>query len=182
MLSGETAVGKHPALVVETMRRIISVTEIGAAEAIGPGSANTVSKMEELPYRSSALANGALKVADSSNAKAIVTWSQAGGMARYLSRTRLEIPILAYTSSEVAARRMALLAGVTPIRCDPPASGRLRDWTDHVEHDLKQLGIAQNGDIAVLLAGKPLGELRSQDLLAMLRLGDPNSGFRAQST
>lgn len=182
MLSGETAVGKHPTLVVETMRRIISVTEAGAAEFIDPKTPDSTSKLEELPYRSAALANGALEVAASSNAKAIVTWSQAGGMARYLSRTRLDIPILAYTSSEVAARRMALLAGVTPIRCDPPVSGRLRDWTDLVEHDLKQFGIARDGDIAVLLAGKPLGALRTQDLLAMLRLGDPSSGFRAQST
>ncbi len=181
MLSGETAVGKHPTLVVETMRRIISVTEHGGEHEQNANPIANESKLEELPYRSAALANGAIEIAISSQAKAIVTWSQAGGMARYLSRTRLDMPILAYTSSEVAARRMALFAGVTPIHCEPPASGRLRDWTDHVEHDLKQLGIADNGDIAVLLAGKPLGALRTQDLLAMLRLGDQSSGFRAPS-
>ncbi len=178
MLSGETAVGKHPPLVVETMRRIISVTETGATDLDRLRTRAELTKLEELPYRSAALAKGAREIANDVDAKAVVVWSQAGGMARYLSRTGLSIPILAYTSSEVAARRMTLLAGVTPLRIDPPESGRLRDWTDVVERDLERLCIASDGDAAILIAGKPLGALRAQDLLAILRIGDQDSGFR----
>jgi len=181
MLSGETAVGKHPPLVVETMHRIISVTENGATDLDRVRTRAELTKLEELPYRSAALAKGAREIAVDADAKAVVVWSQAGGMARYLSRTGLSIPILAYTSSDVAARRMTLLAGITPLRVDPPNSGRLRDWTDIAEADLKRLGIADLGDAAILIAGKPLGTLRAQDLLAILRIGDRDSGFRVSS-
>jgi len=178
MLSGETAVGKHPALVVETMRRIIGVTETGASDFDRVRTRAELTKLEELPYRSAALAKGARVIVQESGAKAVVVWSQAGGMARYLSRTGMTVPIIAYTSSAVSARRMTLYSGVTPIHVDPPSSGRLRDWTDLVELDLIRLGFASVGDVAVLIAGKPLGAFRSQDLLAMLRIGDQNSGFR----
>jgi len=177
MLSGETAVGKHPALVVETMRRIIAVTEEGVRDAPpGPG---TLPKLEELPYRSAALASGAWHIAREAHAKVVVVWSQNGGMARYLSRNDFRIPILAYTSSTVAARRMTLLANVYPIVTAPPTSGTLSEWTDVVERDLRARELAGDGDIAILIAGKPLGGVRAQDLLALLRVGDRASGFRA---
>lgn len=178
MLSGETAVGKHPVLVVETMRRIISVTEAGCEEV--PYEARSRAKLEELPYRSGAMANGAWHIARETGARVVVTWSQAGGMARYLSRNDFRIPILAFTSSTVAARRMALLANVYPIVAMPPESGTLADWTDMVEEELERLDLASAGDVAILIAGKPLGTTRAQDLLAILRVGDRESGFRAQ--
>lgn len=177
MLSGETAVGKHPALVVETMRRIISVTEAGCAEV--PHETHSRAKLEELPYRSAAMANGAWHIASETGARVVIVWSQAGGMARYLSRNDFRIPILAYTSNTVAARRMALLANVYPIVAQPPASGTLSDWTDTVEEHLRERQLAADGDMAILIAGKPLGTTRAQDLLAMLRVGDRNSGFRS---
>lgn len=177
MLSGETAVGRHPALVVETMRRIISVTEAGCADTSLERQVRA--KLEELPYRSAALANGAWHIAREAGARVVVVWSQAGGMARYLSRNDFRIPILAYTSNTVAARRMALLANVYPIVAQPPASGTLADWTDMVESHLRERQLAAEGDIAILIAGKPLGTMQAQDLLALLRIGDRNSGFRA---
>ncbi len=178
MLSGETAVGKHPALVVETMRRIIEVTEIGLAEV--PYETSLRPHLEELPYRSAALANGAWHIARETGARVVITWSQAGGMARYLSRNDFRIPILAYTSSVTSARRMALLANVYPIVSEPPPSGTLADWTDMAEQKLREMGLAGDADMAILIAGKPLGTTRAQDLLAILRVGDRASGFRSE--
>lgn len=177
MLSGETAVGRHPALVVETMRRIIEVTEAGLAEV--PYETNLRPRLEELPYRSAALANGAWHIAREAGARVVVTWSQAGGMARYLSRNDFRIPILAYTSSVTFARRMALLANVYPIVSQPPPSGTLADWTDMAEQKLREMHLADDGDVAILIAGKPLGTTRAQDLLALLRVGDHAGGFRS---
>ncbi len=177
MLSGETAVGKHPDLVVDTMRRIIQVTEGRIDELATRGT--IPQRLEEYPYRSAALAHGAWHIADELGAKCVAVWSQIGGMARYLSQHNFRVPIYAYTSSRVAARRMALYGGVTPICIEPTGQGRLRDWTDEVEQRVIADGIARDGDAVVLIAGKPLGEVQAQSTLAILRVGDRASGFRA---
>ncbi|MCC5823341.1 MAG: pyruvate kinase [Phycisphaerales bacterium] len=177
MLSGETAVGRHPDLVVDTMRRIIQVTEARIDE-LAPVT-GVPKRPDEYPYRSAALAHGAWHIANELDAKCVVVWSQIGGMARYLSQHNFRVPIYAYTSSRVAARRMALFGGVTPICIEPPGYARLRDWTDEVEARLIADGLATDGDPVVMIAGKPLGEVQAQSTLAILRIGDPASGFRA---
>jgi pyruvate kinase len=178
MLSGETAMGRHPALVVETMRRIIQVTEVRLDE-ISNARITAPKRLDEYPHRSSALAHGAWHIADELGAKCVVVWSQIGGMARYLSQHNFRVPIYAYTSSAVAARRMALYGGVTPVCVEPPGQGRLRDWTDEVEQRMQADDIAGPGDSIVMIAGKPLGEVQAQSTLAILRMGDQASGFRS---
>jgi pyruvate kinase len=121
MLSGETAVGKHPALVVETMRRIIAAAEGRISEL--PHVEAPPSKLWNLGTQRRQLAHGAWHIARDIGAKLIVCWSQAGGTARYLSQNDFRVPIIAYTTSVMAARRMTLLKGVTPF-----GPRRLRDW------------------------------------------------------
>ncbi len=176
MLSGETAVGAHPHIVVETMQRIIKITESRMDQIVH--RSGTPTDMKEYPFRSAALAKGVWHMAEELNAKAIVVWSQAGGMARYLSQYDFRVPIYAYTSSRIAAHRMALFGGVTPIYTQPPETGRLRDWTNQVEHLIESEGITQQGDAVLLVAGKPLGALLAQSTVSILRMGDSSSGFR----
>ncbi len=176
MLSGETAVGKHPDLVVETMRRIIQAAERRIAEL--PQNPSLAANLPEFPYRSAALAVGAWHVAMHADAKLVVVWSEAGGMARYLSQHEFRVPIIAYTTREVAARRMAMFGGVTPVVRNPPESGSLAEWTGDVERRILERSWASEGDAVILIAGKPLGGTIAQDILSILRLGDPHSGFR----
>ena len=176
MLSGETAVGKYPDIVVETMQRIIKVTEARMDELAHAQGAPV--DLKEYPFRSAALARGVWHMAEELEAKAVVVWSQAGGMARYLSQNNFRIPIYAYTSSPIGSRRMALFGGVTPILTDPPHKGRLRNWTDQVEDMLVARELVQEGDPVLLVAGKPLGAILAQSTVAILRVGDPASGFR----
>lgn len=176
MLSGETAVGKNPEIVVETMQRIIKVTESRMDQIIHTNGVPT--DMKEYPFRSAALAKGVWHMAEELNAKAIVVWSQAGGMARYLSQFDFRVPIYGYTSSKMASHRMALYGGVTPIYTQPPETGRLRDWTNQVENLIRSEGITEDGDAVLLVAGKPLGALLAQSTVSILRMGDASSGFR----
>lgn len=178
MLSGETAVGAHPDVVVETMQRIVKVTESRMEEILVHQGEPA---LKEYPFRSAALAKGVWYMADELGAKAIAVWSEAGGMARYLSQHNFQVPIYAYTSSQIASRRMALFGGVTPVYTPPPESGRLSDWTDMVESLLEADGITQQGDTVLLVAGKPLGALLAQSTVSILRMGDPASGFRESS-
>lgn len=177
MLSGETAVGRHPSLVVETMRRIVAVAEGRLAEQPFQSSAPT--KLVESKYATAALAHGAWQVAADSGAVLVACWSQNGGTARYLSQNNFRIPIFAWSSSERATRRMALLSGVTPVLGEPPASGLLAEWNARVDEYLLAHKHARPGDIIIILAGKPLGEARVVNTIAMHRVGETKSGFRS---
>ena len=92
-----------------------------------------------------ALAHGAWSIAHDLDAKVVACWSQNGGTARYLSQNRFNIPIIAYSSSSQATRRMVLLRGVTSVLTEPPASGRLLDWNVMVDQYVRANGLARKG-------------------------------------
>jgi pyruvate kinase len=178
MLSGETAVGKHPALVVETMRRIIAAAEKRMAEL--PMTDDPPQKLVESRYATAALAHGAWHIARDIGAKLIVCWSQAGGTARYLSQNDFRLPIVAYSSSVAAARRMGLLKGVTAVRAEAPAG--LGDFTTMAERDMLNRGWVEHGEPVVLMAGKPLGQAKATNSIAVLYVGDPIGGYRSHKS
>ncbi len=169
MLSAETATGRHPVTVVETMARIIRFAESHMA-APSPQH-QSPSRMADQHKGTAALAHGAWRIAHDLDAKAVVVWSQAGGTARYLSQNRFSIPIIAYSSDPAACRRMALLRGVTPVQMQPPASGTISAWAALVDESLMQMGVAQMGEAIVLLAGRPLGQAKRTNTLAIHRIG-----------
>lgn len=176
MLSGETAVGKHPALVVETMSRIARATECALARS--ESKASPPQRLKQTRYRTAALAHGAWHLAEDLDAKAIVCWSQLGGTARYLSQNGFDIPILAWSCDAAATQRMALLRGVWPVLQQPPVGGRLADWTDVVESYLLEHRWAEAGDQVLLVAGRPLGVARVVNSISVLEVGDPSGGYR----
>jgi len=176
MLSGETAVGKHPDLVVDTMRRIIESAESWIDHLPHEPSE---SDLPEFRFRSAALALGAWHVAKKGEAKLVAVWSESGGMARYLSQTDFRLPILAFSSSGASCRRMNFLGGVVPIESPPPEDGTLASWTAQVESVVLERGYAAEGDTVVLIAGKPLGSVLGQDSMSILRVGDTGTGFRS---
>ena len=124
-----------------------------------------------------ALTTGAWHAAKSCEAVAIACWSENGGTARYLSQMGFHIPILVCSTDNRATRRMALLPGITPVVATPPASGRLSDWNDWAEAHLREIGWADQGDWVVLLAGKPLGESKRTNTMALHRIGDEHAGY-----
>jgi pyruvate kinase len=176
MLSAETATGKHPALVVETMRRIVLAAETKIAEeCTAPSPARRVI---ETKYRTAALAHGAWYVARDLGAKLVVCWSQRGGAARYLAQTGFPIPIIAYSSDERETRRMALLRGVTPMCTSVPDGGSLAEFNKKVDQDLIDRGWAKPGDPIIIIAGRPLGEHAAANTIAVHYVDNPSMGFR----
>ncbi|MGH7131456.1 MAG: pyruvate kinase [Phycisphaerales bacterium] len=178
MLSGETAVGKHPVLVVETMRRIVMAAEerMAARLLMRP---SPPAEVIQTGYRTAALAHGAWYVARDVGARLVVCWSQSGGLARYLSQMGFAVPVVAYSSSAVQTRRMALLRGVTPVCEAPPADARLSSWNKSVDAMLIARGWANKGDAVVLIAGRPLGKSKPTNTLAVHYVGEESAGFMA---
>jgi len=178
MLSGETATGRHPALVVETMGRIIAAAEEYIRS--GPARATAPTRVQEGHHGTAALAMGAWSIARDIGACVVVCWSQHGGTARYLSQAGFSVPIVAYSSDARATRRMALLRGVTPMCVQPPASGRMTDWNTRVDQDLLDRGLVRAGDAIVLVAGRPLGVAKATNTVAIHRVGEAAGAYRGQ--
>ncbi len=174
MLSAETATGKHPALVVETMARIIAAAEEQLRLAPLPDTPPT--KLLPTHLGTAALAHGAWSIARDLNAKVVACWSQQGGTARYLSQNRFNIPILAYSSCAQATRRMAILRGVTPICAEPPAT--LSEWNAAVDRHVQARGLASEGDAIVLLAGRPLGKAKATNTITIWKVAEEGATMR----
>jgi pyruvate kinase len=170
MLSAETAVGRHPALVVDTMRRIILAAE--ARIAGSPPRATPPSKLVESRYRTAAMAHGVFDIACDVGARLILCWSQNGGTARYLSQNNFRAPIVAYSSDERATRRMALLFGVRSVYAEPGLPGGLRGWIDRAEADVVSREWARPGEPIVVLAGEPFGQVRSTNTIIVRNIGE----------
>ena len=155
MLSAETATGKHPTLVVETMARIVRAAEERIDEQ--PYHPGAPARLVAIQDRIVALAHGAWHVAHDTAATLVVCWSQLGQTATALSSIGFRVPIIAYSSNERATRRMAILRGVTPVFTPTPKTPYVADFIDYANSDMIRRGLARPGDRAVFVAGKPVG-------------------------
>ena len=153
MLSGETAVGEHPDLVVDTMTRIIRAAEERMASL--PRRSTPPKIFSDLNDRSAAIAHGAWHIAQEFDAELVVCWSQKGTSARFLSQNNFHIPIVVYSSDHRFTRRMALLGGISPFHRDPP--GGFSAFVKMAEKDLIDSGWARPGSRIVILGGEPFG-------------------------
>lgn len=110
MLSGETAVGKYPALTVKTMSKIAEKTE----SCIDYGKSFSTSGFA-IKNSVDAISHSTACMAIDIHAKAIVVCSISGITARMVSRFRAPIDIIGMTTNEKTWRKLALSWGVTPV-------------------------------------------------------------------
>ncbi len=170
MLSGETAVGKHGDLAVDTMRRIAIETERNVL--MSPRrQPRTAAKLVESRNRLSALAHGAFYVVHDSAAKIVAVWSQSGDAAALLSQIGIQREILAFTTEPRVAARMALFASVTPILRKVAPEHR-SDFDPLVDKYVLENGLGKRGDRVVVLAGKPLGSAGTVNSISLHNIGD----------
>ena len=111
MLSGETAVGRHPVRVVEVLDAIIR-----DAEMLPPAWMDRVAEAEAVEH-GTALCDAAVTLSDRTDAAAIVAVTREGRTARLLSARRPHAPVVAATDRDEVARRLALWRGVVPMTC-----------------------------------------------------------------
>jgi pyruvate kinase len=144
MLSGETAVGAHPARVVRTLDAVIR-----DAEAIAPRPPDGVAMHVTDIAHSRALCEAALTLAQSGQARAIVAVTRQGKTPRVLSALRPGLPILTLAPTDTLARRLVLLRGVEPMVADPNAGFQQASLA--VRRHVAHLGWLETGDRVVFV-------------------------------
>ncbi len=108
MLSGETAMGAHPPLVVETMDRI--VRDVERSDEYAAHIEQNVPAADA--PQTDALARAARYLVDDIEASAIVAASESGYTAQKVSKFRPSVPVVGSTPSDEVRRRLALSWGI----------------------------------------------------------------------
>jgi pyruvate kinase len=151
MLSGETAAGKYPVQVIETMARI--VVEAEAQQLVQPRPWHHTTDI------STGVAAAAVEAADRLGAAALIAYTESGRTARIISELRPKTPIFAFTPRHDIVRRLSLYWGVRGLVAPPLAnSDQLIAWTRKVCVEKK---LAPKGAVIVIVAGQPSGEGRT---------------------
>ncbi|MEM9295302.1 MAG: pyruvate kinase, partial [Planctomycetota bacterium] len=169
MLSGETAVGKHATAVVQTMARTARTTEAYMHER-SDRAPRPPRIAQESRYRTAALAHGVATMCHDLHPKFIVMWSELGGGARYMSKHRLEVPVIAVSSNREALRQMALLFGVWPVFMERPPDRAA--FLAEIDKLLLESGLGETGDPVVVVKGDPLGIPGVTNVVRIHYLGD----------
>lgn len=151
MLSGETAAGKHPVLVVETMSRIAEQAE---------KSVNYKKLFYDTSFRiknsMDAVSHAVCGMSMDIDAKAIVVCSISGITARMVSRFRSPVEIIGLSVNEKTKNQLALSWGVDPVLCDVYPSIEVLFYTAKKIAE-KKLGL-KKGDKIIITGGTRAGE------------------------
>jgi len=145
MLSAETASGKYPVKVVETMIRVVLGAESHPMPDINLGDSH-FKKIDE------AVAMATAWTARRMHAQAILSMTESGSSALMMSRVERYIPIYALTRHDRTRRRMALCRGVFPVLFDPSSLDSLVAVREAVEA-IKQRGLVKDGDRVLITKG-----------------------------
>jgi pyruvate kinase len=145
MLSGETAVGKHPVEAVEMMHRIVVRAETTMLRE-PPEERGRMGHAQAICHAATGLAED-LKVA------AIAAFTRTGRTGQLLSIERPRVPIYVFTSEAHVYRRLALWWGVTPIleQFSTDSDGMIRE----IEGSLLARQALVPGDLAVVVGALP---------------------------
>lgn len=113
MLSGETAMGDHPAKVVKTMAQIAVQAENDAFEM---GVYAGLKYDNDADDTTNAICDAACTTAKDLDAKAIIAVTKSGYTARRVSKYRPQEPIIAPTPNLKTYHQLSLSWGVYPVK------------------------------------------------------------------
>lgn len=167
MLSGETAVGHDPALVVEVMDRIATVTEREMGD--GPRCAMPKARPGETGR---AISEAVANVAHELGADAVMCLTLSGTTARRISKHRPQAPVYAITPRIETVRALQLAWGVVPVHLPDLVPGGDRGFNVERALDvaiscLQEKGLLGRGKTLVCAAGLPFHRAGETNLIAV---------------
>jgi len=164
MLSGETAVGKHPIKTIASVHRICLQAE--QEREIRVSRHRIDSHFEQMDE---AIAMGAMYLANHLNVKAIAALTESGATTLWMSRISSGIPIFAMTPDEHTARRVTLYRGVYPIKFERSHDDHASLNRDMVD-ELERRGVVSESDIVIITKGD-LEVAGSTNALKLVQVG-----------
>ena len=163
MLSGETAMGDHPARVVEVMAKIVRQAESDAISMNMFADRSFVREMDT----ANAICDAACTTAKDLNAQAIIAVTKSGHSARRLSKFRPTEPIVASTPEVKTYHQLSLSWGVHPVLalCQENEEKLFL----HALDCAKQIDVVKRGDTVVILGGAPINVSGNTNMIKVLK-------------
>ncbi|MBS4016822.1 MAG: pyruvate kinase [Dechloromonas sp.] len=166
MLSAETAAGKYPVEVVESMARICVEAERSAEVTLDREFLDRIfTRIDQ------SIAMAAIWTAHHLKVKAIAALTQSGSTALWMSRLNCGVPIYALTPDAGSLSRMALYREVRPLLMTQQHTER-EQLLAEAESLLIERGVVELGDLIVLTIGEPIGSIGGTNTLKIVRVGD----------
>jgi pyruvate kinase len=156
MLSGETAIGSHPALTVSTMALIAERAE---REAHYRQWAARLGRIQRQRWDSTsdritaALTHAASEAAVDADASAILCCTRNGRTAKAMARFRPDTRLVALSPDPATVNKLALTWGVQPI--ETPTFGSTDEMIAAAVERAKEEGLVVRGETVLVLAGSP---------------------------
>jgi len=166
MLSADTASGKFPVEVVESMARICLEAEKSAEVTMDRDFLDRVfTRIDQ------SIAMAAMWTAYHLKVKAIASLTQTGSTALWMSRLNSGVPIYALTPELSARNQMTLYREVYPLLMSQVHADRdVLLW--EAEQILLEQGVVEYGDLIVLTIGEPIGAAGGTNTMKIVRVGE----------
>jgi pyruvate kinase len=159
MTSGETAKGKHPELVVQTMADIVST----AQNHVVPHD------FDDESAEAQAITNSVTRVADQIGARLIIVFTETGRSARLISRHRPHQNVIALSPNEKTLHELSFSWGVLPKQIEKVENvNAMIAEAQKVALDNPIVKL-EKGEAYVIAAGIPFGESGSTNMVVVQR-------------
>ena len=164
MLSGETAMGQYPELVIHTMVSIIR--EVEKEETVY--NRNLVPQPHSPSFLSDALCYNACVIAKEVQANALVGMTQSGYTGFMLSSYRPHSPLYVFTKTQTLVNQLSLSWGVQAFYYDKEESidGVIADQVEF----LKEKGLLKSGDVVVNTGSTPVQDHLPTNMLKITKV------------
>jgi len=136
MLSGETAIGKHPVESVEEMGKIAAETEPAVKTTLGSEARKGIS---------GSISQSIYHISEHDWINKIIVVTRSGFTARIISRFRPRKQVIAVTPSESVARQLGILWGVHPVRFEDAKISGIPEITGF----LAEKNLLEKEDVAI---------------------------------
>ena len=161
MVTGETAIGKHPLKVIKVLSKVINKTE----SSINYGEYSKWSTNKEI-NTANAISHAACAVSRSQRIDILATMTHSGYTARMAARYRPAAKIIAMTPFKKTCRKLAIVWGVSPVLVRDYKSAD--EIPEVVNDELQKLGLTKKGESFVITGGVPVGVSGTTNYLTVL--------------
>ncbi len=167
MLSAESAAGDYPVEAIATMDRVIKAAEQSSLLTIVTKSniERGYKKVDE------AVAISAVYLANHVEAKALLSLTESGSTALWMSRINTDLPIFALTRNKDTIGRMTLYRGVMPIEFDSTRMPKFYVNRSAIDELVKRK-LVKEEEWIVLTSGDHMGALGGTNKIKVVQVGN----------